>query len=137
MWLLKEPPTHDITAGESRMNAHCHTAHTGKTEISFTTSLGTAVEGLSYRLSDGQGNTQSAITGVGGKGITVHVGDGRVSSSTPDVWVLSGSVRVQIEVQRDDGSWKEIGSFQHEADLHKQVNVIAGAVAMPFQMDPV
>lgn len=116
------------------MTAH---GHTGTTEISFTTSLGTAVEGLNYRLSDGQGNTRSAITGAGGKGLTVQVGDGNPLPSAVGAWTIPGAARIQVEVQRDDGSWKEIGSFQHEADLDKKVNVIAGAVAMPFQMDPV
>ncbi len=39
-----------------------------------------------------------------------------------------------IEMQRDDGSWKTIGSFWHGGGLHRQVNVIAGTIAMPFQM---
>ncbi|MBK0056871.1 hypothetical protein [Stenotrophomonas sp. S39] len=44
---------------------------------------------------------------------------------------------LSLDVQRDDGSWVLIGSFQHEENAHKSVRVIAPAVAIPLQMDPI
>ncbi|WP_411851223.1 hypothetical protein ACLB90_01060 [Stenotrophomonas sp. LGBM10] len=117
------------------MTAHSDGTHKGTTEIAFRTSLGTPVEGLTYRLTDGQGNARTASTGTGGTGLTVRIGDAKEGTST--LWTVAGATRIQIDVQRDDGSWKTIGTFQHDATAHKQVSVIAGAVAMPFQMDSV
>ncbi|KAF1012768.1 MAG: hypothetical protein GAK31_03985 [Stenotrophomonas maltophilia] len=119
------------------MSAQDHPNASGITELEFSTSLGTPVEGLRYRLSDGRGKSRSAITGAEGAGIRLRTGhDGRDPES-PDLWVLEGPATILLEVQRDDGSWKLIGSFQHAANTHKHVRVIAPAVAVPLQMDPI
>lgn len=109
-------------------------ASKGTTTLIFSTSLGTPVEDLGYRLSDGQGNTWIGTTGKGGLGLTIVEAKGDPSSES---WELPGEASLQLEVQRDDGSWKVIDNFQHGAGLHRQVNVIAGAIAVPFRMAPV
>lgn len=117
------------------MSTHTNYAHTGITELEFSTSLGTAIEGLNYRLKDGQGNTWTGITDVGGTGVTVCSRDEAQSSES--FWRLTDSSAIQIEVLRDDGAWKFIGAFRYDVAVRKQVRVTAGAVAMPLQMDPV
>lgn len=113
-------------------------AHNGTTELTFATSLGTPVEGLRYRLSDGRGNTWVGSTGTGGKGVTIlETEQNENPSSLALTWGLAGEADIQLEVQRNDGTWKIIGSFRHGACLHRQVNVIAGVIAVPFQMAPV
>lgn|SRR5690606_4364803 len=109
-------------------------AHKGTTELRFATSLGTPVEGLRYRLSDGQGNVWTGSTGQGGLGVTIVEAAPDRKSSTSTVWHLDDEAQIRVEMQRDDGSWKTIGTFSHGAGLHRQVDVIAGAIAMPFQM---
>lgn len=110
--------------------------HQGATELTFATSLGTPVEGLRYRLSDRSGNTWTGSTGKSGKGVTiVETGLDR-NSSPPTVWTVAGDTSIQLEVQRDDGSWKIIGSFVHSTRSHRRVNIIAGAIAVSFHMAP-
>lgn len=112
-------------------------AHKGSTELTFTTSLGTPVEGLRYRLSDGRGNTWTGSSGKGGKGITILEAEQNESPSSPGItWIHVGEASIQLEVQRDDGMWKVIGSFQHGGCSHRQINAIAGAIAIPFHMAP-
>lgn len=119
------------------MTAHGDGAHAGTTDIAFRSSLGTPVEGLPYRLTDGTGTSRTTSTGPGGRGLTIRTGDATVGTTRSPIWIVPSTTRIQIDVQRNDGSWKTIGGFQHEANVHKQVSVIAGTVAMPFQMDPV
>lgn len=119
------------------MSVHDHPDAGGITELEFATSLGTPIEGLRYRLSDGRGKIRSAITDAGGAGIRLRTSlDGR-DPEAPDLWVLEGPATILLEVQRDDGSWKLIGSFQHTANTQKHVRVIAPSVAVPLQMDPI
>ncbi|WMJ70889.1 hypothetical protein [Stenotrophomonas sp. 24(2023)] len=119
------------------MSAHDHPDASGITELEFSTSLGTPIEGLRYRLSDGRGHARPAITGAGGTGIRLRTGFNGSAPEAPDLWVLEGPATILLEVQRDDGSWKLIGSFQHAANSHKHVRVIAPTVAVPLQMDPI
>jgi hypothetical protein len=108
--------------------------HTGSTELTFTTSLGTPVEGLWYRLSDGLGNTWTGLTGKSGKGVTIVEAEPDENPSSSTAWTLASEASIRLEVQRDDGSWKTIGSFLHSTGSHRRATVIAGAIAMSFQM---
>lgn len=111
--------------------------HHGATELTFSTSLGTPMEGLRYRLCDDSGNVWTGSTGKGGKGVRI-AGTGPSGHSTQeDAWNVTRDSDILLEVQRDDGTWKCIGTFRHSVDSHKQISVIAGAVAVPFQMAPV
>lgn len=119
------------------MTTHDAGAHKGTTALMFATSLSTPVEGLAYRLSDGLGNAWNGSTGKDGKGVTIVEAELDGNSLLSTTWNLVGDANILLEVQRDDGSWKTIGSFRHNAGSHRTVNVIAGAIAMPFQMAPV
>lgn len=119
------------------MTAHDRAAHGGNTELAFTTSLGSAVEGLRYRIRDSDGNTWSGVTEAGGKGVTIGNDDLEQESREASFWKVKGGSVIHLEVLRDDGAWKNIGAFEHDETARKQIRVIAGAVAMPFQMDAV
>lgn len=119
------------------MAAHTHARVTGATTITFASSLGIPVEGLNYRLSDGNGGIWTAVTGPGGQAATIEPIRTSAATAHGRGWQIANAARIQVEVQRDDGSWKNIGSFQYDPDSSKQVRVSAGAFAIPFQMDPV
>lgn len=119
------------------MTAHDRAAHGGSTELTFTTSLGSAVEGLRYRIRDSDGNTWSGVTGAGGNGVTIGSDALEQESQDASFWKLNGGSVIYLEVLRDDGTWKSIGAFEHDGRVRKKIRVIAGAVAMPFQMDAV
>ncbi|UYZ83494.1 hypothetical protein MTZ49_12960 [Entomomonas sp. E2T0] len=40
-----------------------------------------------------------------------------------------------LEVQRDDGSWKEIGDFQLEADKEKTITAQIETIVLPFKLE--
>lgn len=61
-WKRRWPPKDD------EMIQHEERKHQGTTTLTFTTSLGTPLEGLRYRLSDGQGAVREGATGKGGRG---------------------------------------------------------------------
>ena len=130
-WKRRWPPKDD------EMIQHEERKHQGTTTLTFTTSLGTPLEGLRYRLSDGQGAVREGATGKGGRGPLIKKSMRNEGLRLADTWNLSSNADVQVEVQRDDGSWKVIGCFQHNAYLEKHIRVVVGAIAMPFQMAPV
>lgn len=107
------------------------------TQLSFSTTLGTAVDGLQYRLRNGRGDEWSGTTRADGSG--VRIGDQPSAGSTrnDDFWPLEESSMILLEVRRDDGTWKHIGSFNYEAGKRKDINVVTGTVALPFRISPV
>ena len=111
--------------------------HSSISELMFITSLGTPVEGLHYQLNDGRGNAWAGTTGPGGAGVSIVEVAPVENSESSGLWVLPGGATIQIEVRRDDGSWKYIGSYLHAVGVHKEISVIAGTVAMPFEMNQV
>lgn len=119
------------------MIAHERPVSNGITDLRFSTSLGTPVEGLHYRLGDGRGRTHAGITSADGAGARLHTHNKGSATHVEEPWLLDGNVILSLEVRRDDGSWALIGSFQHEASIHKQVNIIAPAIAVPLQMEPI
>lgn len=92
------------------------------------------IEGLKYRLSSDSGAIWSGISGRDGKGVTITASRPVGTHQATDLWTLTSPGTIQMEVMRDDGSWKVIASFQYACDDHKQVRVIAGAIAVPFEM---
>lgn len=119
------------------MKTHTHRSSPGITELRFSTSLGTPVEGLSYRLRDARGRTRAGVTGADGAATRLLSRRAASARETDGTWLLEGPAMLSLDVQRDDGSWVLIGSFQHEENAHKSVRVIAPAVAIPLQMDPI
>jgi hypothetical protein len=119
------------------LKTHTHRASHGITELRFSTSLGTPVEGLSYRLRDARGRTRAGVTGADGAATRLLSRRAASAREKGDTWLLEGPAMLSLDVQRDDGSWTLIGSFQHEANTHKQVHVIAPAIAVPLQMLPI
>ena len=108
--------------------------HSGSTTLLFSTSLGTMIEGLKYRLSSDSGAIWSGTSGRDGKGVTITASRLAETHQATDLWTLTTPCIIQMEVMRDDGSWKVIASFRHTCDNHTQVRVIAGAIAVPFEM---
>ena len=126
-----------VAVGPNKMTKHSANLHKeGTTELTFTTSLGTPIEDLQYRLTDDRGNVWSGSTGKGGKGVTIVRAQPNEDPTSTSVWGIAGEDSIRLEIRRDDGSWKTIGSFQHAVGAHKQINVISGTIAMPFQMAP-
>lgn len=119
------------------MKTHTHRASHGITELRFSTSLGTPVEGLSYRLRDARGRTRAGLTGADGAAIRLQSRHAASARETGDTWLLEGPATLSLDVQRDDGSWALIGSFKHEENARRSIRVIAPAVAIPLQMDPI
>ncbi|MFD1260367.1 hypothetical protein [Entomomonas asaccharolytica] len=47
----------------------------------------------------------------------------------------SDTMPITLEVQRDDGSWKEIGDFQLEADKEKTITAQIETIVLPFKLE--
>ncbi|UYZ85592.1 hypothetical protein MTZ49_15730 (plasmid) [Entomomonas sp. E2T0] len=47
----------------------------------------------------------------------------------------SDTMPITLEVQRDDGSWKEIGSFQLEVGKEKTITAQIETIALPFKLE--
>lgn len=117
------------------MHASSDACSTGSTQLHFATSFGEPLDRVTYRLRDGRGNTYVGSTSTDGRGVRLssHHDGGPVEQE--GTWRLSGSGHVQIDIRRDDDSWKHIGSFCHLAHQRSNVVITANATAFPFQVE--
>lgn len=117
------------------MHASSDACSPGSTQLHFATSFGEPLDRVTYRLRDGRGNTYVGSTSTDGRGVRLssHHDGGPVEHE--GTWRLSGSGHVQIDIRRDDDSWKHIGSFRHLAHQRSNVVITANATAFPFQVE--
>lgn len=131
---MLSPPANNAQ-GKPIMNAPRAPSSTGSTQLHFSTSFGEPLESIAYRLRDERGTTHVGTTSADGRGVTVCSGHDSSSGEQAGTWWLPVSGHVQIDIRRDDGSWKHIGSFCHYAHQHSNVVIKANATAFPFKVD--
>lgn|GEM_PF-1565746 len=117
------------------MHALTNACSAGSTQLHFSTSFGEPLEGLTYRLRDGRGGTYVGSTTTDGRGVRLHSQHDGGSMEQEGTWLLPGSAHVQIDIRRDDDTWKHIGSFCHHAHQRSKVLITANATAFPFEVE--
>lgn len=122
--------------------------HTGNAYVRFGASMGTSISGITYRLSQVGKDKWEGTSDEAGHSQVLWLLSSRDNSMQesdhnhaplPDhhAWCIQGSsdiVSIAIEVKRDNGTWKKIGSFQIEVGKEKLIHAEIGTVAMPFSL---
>ncbi|CAK7064133.1 hypothetical protein CUZ56_00408 [Saezia sanguinis] len=130
--------SHETTASGSEEHTHDH-VHAGVATLVFMGKY-VPISSLHYRLQcDGEiYQGQSSGDGEGGSLILIGHDDDFIPSGLPEpVWLIqkdAKSFNVEIEVRRDDGTWKNIGNFQIQAGKNKEITAQIDTVAVPFQL---
>lgn len=115
---------------------HDHDHIGGGAELYFEHGFGQAIAGLSVRITAGS-KSFSGTTDEHGLLPTLRI---RPPDAAPmhnhGDWVVSASApqRVAIEIQKGDGSWKNIGAFNLEDGQRKRVIVSANSTASPMPL---
>ncbi|WP_180866070.1 hypothetical protein [Stenotrophomonas maltophilia] len=117
------------------MRALSNACSAGSTQLHFSTSFGEPLEGVTYRLRDGRGDTYVGSTTTDGRGVMLSSNLEIGSAKQERTWRLPAPGHVQIDIRRDDGSWKHIGSFCHHAHQHSNIVITANATAFPFEVE--
>jgi hypothetical protein len=120
-------------------HVHQHT-HPGTASMLFMGKY-MAITNLHYRLSAPSGERfegQSNANGESGTIVLMNANGQAVPGGLAEpVWPIMDKVQdmcIQIEVRRDDGTWKNIGSFMLEANRHKLITAQIDTIKMPFQL---
>jgi len=117
------------------MHTPTNACSAGSTQLHFSTSFGEPLEGVTYRLRDGRGGTYVGSTTTDGRGVRLYSQHDGGSMEQEGMWPVPGSGHVQIDIRRDDGTWKHIGSFCHHAHQRSKVVITANATAFPFEVE--
>lgn len=111
----------------------------GSAKVLFSC-MGNPIKGISYRLRLLTGDIYKGISNAFGLTGILIMGEDDISKNherQQPAWPLPYSaekIDISIEVRRDDGSWKKIGSFQLEAGKQKQIHAESNSIALPFHM---
>jgi len=119
--------------------AHQH-IHPGTASMLFMGKY-MAITNLHYRLLTPGGEClegQSSANGESGTIVLMNAESETVPGGLAEpVWLImdkAQNIRIQIEVRRDDGTWKNIGSFMLETNRHKLITAQIDTIKMPFQL---
>lgn len=113
--------------------------HAGTATLIFLCEF-TSLPQFPYRLSTGSGEVFEDVTAQGGSTGTLVLDSGEdfiPLGLTEPVWRLHkavASIPVQIEVRRNDGTWKTIGNFQLEAGKNKEITAQIDTIKIPFKL---
>lgn len=119
------------------MTTDDHHDHTGgSAELYFEHGFGQAIAGLSVRVTAGNKSFCGATDEHGLlPTLRLRSPDAAPSHNHSD-WAVSANApqRVSIEIQKGDGSWKNIGAFNLEDGQRKRVIVSANGTASPMPL---
>ena len=105
----------------------------GKADIVFLDGLGRAIEGIVYRLST-KNQIFLGISDAKGQAKPVTISNAPSNLPVENHVVSDKSASVGIEVQRDDCTWKFIGSFSLESGTLKRVCAATDTFKMPIYL---
>lgn len=98
------------------------------------------ITGIGYRFIPSTGETIEGNTDEQGYTKTL-IGDAGMTGKESDliayIQLNSQSLAISLEVQRDDGTWKEIGNFQLEVGKEKEITAQIDTILLPFTLVPV
>lgn len=117
-------------------NHHDHDHTGGSAELYFEHGFGQAISGLTVRVTAGS-KSFSGATDEHGLLPTLRLrSPNEAATHDHGDWVISANSpqRVSIEVQKGDGSWKNIGAFNLEDGQRKRVIVSANSTASPMPL---
>lgn len=95
------------------------------------------ISNLGYRFRLPNGELEEGVTDGGGYTKTL-IGDTTEPSSNTDstcyIQLNTTTAAVTLEVKRDDGTWKNIGHFQLEQGVEKNVFATISTTKLPFKL---
>lgn len=129
-----------IYSSNTETQEHSHSPNKrGVVRVQFTDQYN-PISNLSYRFRLPNGDLTEGKTDNEGYTKTLITDSGELpdnSATSHSIQLNTSVAAVTLEVQRDDGTWKNIGHFQLEQGVEKNVFAQISTTKLPFKLAPV